>query len=330
MANTLVDFIKHLNTQVNNGSIYVWGGQGETASESFIKKCESGKDETRALNRYRKNLLAGYDPDNIKCFDCSGLGMYWLKNVTGLSKTDLTANGMMGKCTLIGKSDLRKGCWVFKRYKTGSKNAYHIGYVVDNDLNVVEALGRKYGVVKRPLRKGGWNAYGIPSYFKKEIVETGKDGGEINLSVFTRVMKKGHKGIDVEELQKLLVKNGANLEVDGSYGSKTQAAVKTFQKKHRFSSVDGQAGEHTVTMLGGYWGGTPTKFKRDLEDGSKGSDVEMLQVLLRVAGHNIAVDGKFGQKTEIAVEAFQKKQGMTITGVAGEKVILALGGVWVG
>ena len=68
-------------------------------------------------------------------------------------KSDMTANGMKGKCKLITKASLKKGDWVFRTYKSGAKKgqAYHIGYVVDEALNVIEAKGRAYGVIKKPF-----------------------------------------------------------------------------------------------------------------------------------------------------------------------------------
>ena len=63
----------------------------------------------------------------------------------------------------------KKGCFVFRKNIKG--RAYHIGYVVDDELNVVESKGRDDGVVKRPINAsiGYWNAFGIPSFFAEEI-----------------------------------------------------------------------------------------------------------------------------------------------------------------
>ncbi len=58
----------------------------------------------------------------------------------------------------------------------------------------------------------------------------------------------GSQGGDVTELQKLLNKNGYNLDADGIYGGKTQAAVKDYQKKSGLI-VDGIAGKNTWSSL---------------------------------------------------------------------------------
>lgn len=72
----------------------------------------------------------------------------------------------------------------------------------------------------------------------------------------------GSQGDDVKTLQEYLNKNGANLVVDGNFGSLTQSAVKDYQKKNGLS-VDGIVGDQTWgALLGnnasGNSGYTPT------------------------------------------------------------------------
>ena len=62
---------------------------------------------------------------------------------------------------------------------------------------------------------------------------------------------------------------------------------------------------------------------RVLEKGSKGDDVLALQILLKGHGCNgnmaKKLDGIFGKNTKGAVELFQKKHGLTVDGIVGEK-----------
>lgn len=67
----------------------------------------------------------------------------------------------------------------------------------------------------------------------------------------------GSKGSDVTELQKLLNQNGYNLDPDGVFGSKTQAAVKDYQQKNNLS-VDGIVGKNTWGALTSASTATPT------------------------------------------------------------------------
>lgn len=74
--------------------------------------------------------------------------------------------------------------------------------------------------------------------------------GALRTNLGARVLKRGVKGSDVGELQRLLNKRGAKLTVDHDFGPATEAAVRTFQRS-RHLSVDGQAGPKTVAALRG-------------------------------------------------------------------------------
>ncbi|SDG80390.1 spore cortex-lytic enzyme [Desulfosporosinus hippei] len=64
-----------------------------------------------------------------------------------------------------------------------------------------------------------------------------------------RLLGRGSKGSEVTELQKKLVQLGYAVgTVDGKYGSKTEAAIRRFQKEHGLR-VDGLAGTQTIKEL---------------------------------------------------------------------------------
>ena len=62
------------------------------------------------------------------------------------------------------------------------------------------------------------------------------------------LLKKGSTGSEVERLQKILNAKGYKLDVDGSYGSKTESAVKAYQRANGLTA-DGECGEKTWTSL---------------------------------------------------------------------------------
>ena len=64
-------------------------------------------------------------------------------------------------------------------------------------------------------------------------------------------LSKGSKGEEVKKLQSALNRAGANLTVDGSYGTKTEQAVRNFQEDHGLK-VDGLAGPQTMEALAPY------------------------------------------------------------------------------
>lgn len=63
------------------------------------------------------------------------------------------------------------------------------------------------------------------------------------------ILRQGSSGDAVRTLQENLNKQGANIEVDGVYGSLTVAAVKAYQTKSGYT-VDGIAGSQTLGGLG--------------------------------------------------------------------------------
>lgn len=63
-----------------------------------------------------------------------------------------------------------------------------------------------------------------------------------------RTLSYGSSGEEVKELQKALNNAGYSLEVDGKFGTKTQSAVKSYQKSKGLA-VDGIVGNNTWTSL---------------------------------------------------------------------------------
>lgn len=235
-------FISFLEEQVRNHSIYVWGAQGERGSaitEAWIRRREnSAANAARAIVFWRKQVLAGYG-DVLRAFDCSGLAVYFLLK-EGLLSSDTTADGLMRKCTPISQCELHRGDFVFKVDAKGK--AYHVGYVVDDALNIIEAQGRDAGVIKSPLR--GWNAYGRPPFFNADVTPTPTSKSRI-----LTLTKPYMQGTDVASLQTALKKRGYSVgSIDGIFGSRTDKAVRKFQKNAKLV-VDGKAGPKTIAAL---------------------------------------------------------------------------------
>ena len=60
--------------------------------------------------------------------------------------------------------------------------------------------------------------------------------------------------------------------------------------------------------------------------GSQGEEVKQIQTKLKRWGYyNGNIDGIFGSKTLAAVKSFQKKNGLTVDGIAGTKTLNAMG-----
>ena len=158
-------FIEYLKEQVRNHSIYVWGGQGQQGSqitEQWIRDREtSARNADRVIKYWKKQVRDGYG-DVLRAFDCSGLGCFFFQK-NGLIPHDMTANGLKGQCDLIDRKDLQKGDLVFRCDQDG--RAYHVGYVIDDGKNVIEAEGRDLGVREHRLK--GWDRFGHPRFFNE-------------------------------------------------------------------------------------------------------------------------------------------------------------------
>lgn len=62
-------------------------------------------------------------------------------------------------------------------------------------------------------------------------------------------LQRGDRGDKVKQLQELLVRDGARLTPDGTFGRSTEAAIRDVQRRRRLA-VDGIAGYDTLRALG--------------------------------------------------------------------------------
>jgi peptidoglycan hydrolase-like protein with peptidoglycan-binding domain len=125
------------------------------------------------------------------------------------------------------------------------------------------------------------------------------------------LVKEGDKNHPVETLQYLLRAHGGSLVVDGIFGVKTDAAVRTFQASKGLT-VDGLVGAHT-------WGALLVQVSR----GSTGDAVRGVQEEFQFRNlsgdpsQGIQVDGIFGPLTDAAVRSFQQALGLVVDGIVG-------------
>jgi peptidoglycan hydrolase-like protein with peptidoglycan-binding domain len=141
----------------------------------------------------------------------------------------------------------------------------------------------------------------------------------------------GAHGPSVVQLQEALVNAGFDPQgVDGSFGPATKAALVAFQQAHGLTA-DGSAGPKTWRALAAAGNGTggpsnvPASGKPTLELGATGDAVKALQEQLTRDGYSTGgVDGVFGRHTLAAVDAFQKRHGLSTDGVVGDQTWNAL------
>ena len=152
-------------------------------------------------------------------------------------------------------------------------------------------------------------------------------------------LKLGSTGDDVRSVQRKLKDLGfLKGSADGDFGEATEAAVKAFQKQYGLT-VDGKVGPNTLAKLASARATakpSATKTPRPtatpaysdntyLKYGDSGSKVRQMQERLITLGYlSGKADGDFGQATEAAVTAFQKRNCSYSDGIAGPETLKAL------
>ncbi len=152
-------------------------------------------------------------------------------------------------------------------------------------------------------------------------------------------LRVGSTGSKVKSMQQRLKALGYYTgSVDGTFGEGTRKALVAFQKANGLTA-DGVAGTATLNKLHSssaksavsvssnatsrpamrtYVASTLSSY-RYLQQGSRGSDVKKLQQRLKDLGYfSGSVSGDFGADTEVALRAFQERNGLWVDGVAGE------------
>ena len=141
------------------------------------------------------------------------------------------------------------------------------------------------------------------------------------------VLRVGSTGQDVSDLQARLIELGYYTgTIDGMYAAGTQSAVMDFQSRNGLAA-DGIAGRQTQDLL--YSSAAQPKVISAsgagegyllLKSGSSGLEVRKLQARLAELGYYAGgTDGLYGETTATAVKAFQRNNGLTGDGQAGEQ-----------
>lgn len=200
----------------------------------------------------------------------------------------------------------------------------------ENAAKLVAQLMKKHGI---PLANVTTHQHWYPKKYCPALilphwdkfvsaVEAAYAGGEavIDVTKGHSVLVEWSKGDEVRELQNALNRHGYSLDVDGTFGPATLAAVKSFQKNHGLE-VDGKVGPATWAELEKE---PVSKGHSVLVKWSKGEEVKELQTILNGLGYALDVDGTYGPATEAAVKDFQGKHRLEVDGKTGPRTWAAL------
>ena len=124
----------------------------------------------------------------------------------------------------------------------------HVGYYVGNGY-AVEWRGFSYGSVRTKVKDRKWKYW-----YKLPFIQYRETAAEIpapEIALGSRLLKRGMVGSDVKALQELLMQLGYALPkhgADAEFGSETEKALLTFQKKAGLEA-DGKYGDKTHAAL---------------------------------------------------------------------------------
>ena len=153
----LFEFLKAAQTEVENHSIYVWGGSGQLCkdvTELWIRQKERGRMPEAAVREWEEVMSSPYR-DVARLFDCSGYVSWCLKQCGAFSgRTD--CDGLFARCTEVYTPE--DGCLLFRTNPARPSDETHVGIYFGG--NQYHAKGRAYGVVCEPYKETYWQKLG--------------------------------------------------------------------------------------------------------------------------------------------------------------------------
>lgn len=267
----ITDFVVELQKAEARKDGYIMGSKGQdpkkwsTSSWFFTqykdRKKYTAKQEKAALN-WRKTAQ--------RVWDCNGLAEGIYEDFSGVNiNTDTDGKARFNYarwCDVKGSGMIPvqyrvPGAAIF--WGSKSSSITHVAYLEKpvkannpaGDWYIIEARGVTYGVVRTKLNTRKPNFWGLMTkYFDYEtkvdttiIPTTPVKPDELG----KRILKKGMKGDDVEQMQDYLMALGYDMKSygsDGDFGSTTLSAVKKFQKQEKLK-VDGHFGPLSLKAM---------------------------------------------------------------------------------
>ena len=219
------------------------------------------------------------------------------------------------------------------------------GHYGEKTETAVKKFQKKYalednGVVDEATRAALYEAAGI-TYTAGSSSSSGASSSNSSVSSSGgTTLRYDMRSDAVLKLQQDLSKLGYySGTISGHFGSKTEAAVMSFQKANGLSA-DGIAGSKTLAKIATALGNSSSSSSSSnssssnsssssssslLKQGTKSEAVRTLQQNLKTLGYYTgSVTGNFGPLTKEAVYSFQKANGLSADGVAGEKTLAAI------
>lgn len=249
---------------------YIFGDRGEyctpakrqavynkTGTESLIKKCQvlnGAKTSCDGCKWFPKGC-------KVRSFDCRGFTYWILLQIFGwklegggaTSQWNTESNWKAKGKVSDGVPENTLVC-LFYRKKDDPKKMDHTGFGYKG-----ETCECSNGVQHFLKRDKKWEYWAVPACVDGDVkpVPPAEDEGQLCPTI-----RRGSTGEFVMVCQEILVDLGYELGpsgVDGKFGAKTEAAVKTFQQRHGLAA-DGIVGPKTWKQLLLYEGDEPETY----------------------------------------------------------------------
>lgn len=244
------------------GCAYIYGGYGEKKCTPTFRKERAGAypDMKNAIYSTCK-VLSGKQSGCEGCkwhgkqaYDCAQLTRYCCKaagqELVSGANSQWTKTAWEKKGTIDSLPDAPG---VILYHANSSGRMTHTGVYIGGGY-AVEARAAKYGVVKTEVKKRTWTHWaalpgvltGTETAPPEKIDKAPAQDTEVEtVTIELNTLRMGSEGAQVKTLQRLLNAMGHDCgTVDGKFGSKTQAGVRSFQGAKGLV-VDGIAGEKT-------------------------------------------------------------------------------------
>lgn len=144
-------------TEVDNHSIYVWGGSGQLAcevTEAWIRQKEEGRMPNEAVKAWEE-VESGPYRDAARVFDCSGF-VSWCLVKAGAFKGRTDCDGLFARCQEVYTPT--DGTLLFRVNPAKPSDETHVAIYLGGQQ--YHAKGRAYGVVREKFNAAYWQKYG--------------------------------------------------------------------------------------------------------------------------------------------------------------------------
>lgn len=233
------ELIQHAMRYYDEGWGYILNTSGQIWTQA-AQTARAKKDEQVA--KYGQKWVGK------RVIDCSGVfskamaecGSYMYHGSNTMWNSYCVAKGKLSKGARTDGLPLKPGSAIFTGTKDGDHN--HVGLYIGNG-QVLEAGGVQKGVVLTPITASKWKCWGELKYVDYGETETPE--------TYRPILRRGSVGPYVTAVQAKLIQLGYDLSpygADGSFGAKTEAAVRNFQMDAGLTT-DGVVGPATHAAL---------------------------------------------------------------------------------